>query len=57
MRKLRDEIEKTIKIKQSVEETESFLAKLSLGEKTRILPKHPMVSDLMISDVISKKTQ
>lgn len=43
MRKFRDEIEKTIKIKESVEETESFLARLSLGDKT-ILPKHPLVS-------------
>lgn len=43
IRQFRDEIERAIQIKQSLEETESFLARLSLGEKA-ILPKHPMVS-------------
>lgn len=43
IRRFRDEIERAIQIKQSMEETESFLARLSLGEKA-ILPKHPMVS-------------
>ena len=43
IRRFRDEIERAIKIRQSMEETESFLARLSLGEKA-ILPKHPMVS-------------
>lgn len=42
IRRFRDEIERAIKIKQSMEETESFLARLSLGEKA-ILPQHPMV--------------
>lgn len=44
IRRFRDEIERAIKIKQSLEETETFLARLSLGEKS-ILPKHPMVRD------------
>jgi len=43
VKRFRDEIERVIKIKESVEETESFLAKLSIGDKA-ILPKHPMFS-------------
>lgn len=35
-------IEQIVKEKQVVEETESLLSKLTLGEKI-ILPKHPMV--------------
>lgn len=43
IRRFRDEIDCAIQIKQSMEETETFLARLNLGEKA-ILPKHPLVS-------------
>lgn len=55
IRQFRDEIERAIQIKQSLEETESFLAKLSLGEKA-ILPKHPMVSRWRVILVAFKKS-